>query len=194
MAQKSKKEKNKKESKIEWHESVWLKWLFVVLFGVGFALVEAAVVIHLRRILSNSAWVPEITTADIALGLPYFLLLKAQAFKQIFPDQSILNLELWREAATILMLLTVGWLAGRNWPQRIGAFLIAFGIWDIFYYVFLFVFISWPSSLATPDLLFLIPLPWIAPVWLPAAISVIMVSLGTSLLWKHQETRPFRKK
>ena len=35
------------------------------------------------------------------------------------------------------MLVTVGMLAGRTWPQRLGYAAVAFGVWDIFYYVFL---------------------------------------------------------
>ena len=42
------------------------------------------------------------------------------------------------------MLLTVGMLAGRTWQTRLGYSAIAFGVWDIFYYVFLKVIYDWP--------------------------------------------------
>jgi len=86
--------------------------------------------------------------------------------------------------ATIVMLVAVGILAARNWWQRLGVFLLAFGTWDIFYYVFLHLFLRWPPTLKTYDVLFLIPGPWLAPVWLPILISVVMVCLGCYLVAK----------
>ena len=61
------------------------------------------------------------------------------------------------------MLLAVAYIAGGNGPQRFGYFLLSFGIWDVFYYVFLKVLIGWPESLLTWDVLFLIPLTWVGP-------------------------------
>jgi hypothetical protein len=87
--------------------------------------------------------------------------------------------ELVRELATLVMLATVGWLAGRNNRSRTGYFLIAFGVWDIFYYVFLKVLTGWPQSLFDWDILFLIPLPWWGPVWAPASIAALMILWGT---------------
>ena len=84
-----------------------------------------------------------------------------------------------REAATMVMLLTVGMLAGRNWRARIGYCAIAFGVWDIFYYVFLKAMCGWPHSLADWDILFLLPLPWWGPVWAPMAIALLMIIWGT---------------
>jgi hypothetical protein len=84
-----------------------------------------------------------------------------------------------REAATLVMLLTVGMLSGRNWRARIGYSAIAFGVWDIFYYVFFKVICGWPHSLADWDILFLLPLPWWGPVWAPMAIALLMIIWGT---------------
>ncbi len=86
--------------------------------------------------------------------------------------------ELVREAATMVMLLTVGVLAGKTWRSRLGYSAIAFGVWDIFYYVFLKVMCGWPHSLADWDILFLIPLPWWGPVWAPVSISILMIVWG----------------
>jgi len=87
--------------------------------------------------------------------------------------------ELVREAATLLMLLTVGMLAGRNWSSRIAYSAIAFGVWDIFYYVFLKVMTGWPNSLLDWDVLFLLPLPWWGPVLAPMLIALLMAGWGT---------------
>jgi hypothetical protein len=67
--------------------------------------------------------------------------------------------ELVREGATLVMLLTLGMLAGRTWRTRFGYSAIAFGVWDIFYYVFLKLISDWPKSVLDWDILFLLPLP-----------------------------------
>src|SRR6185437_7305713 len=87
--------------------------------------------------------------------------------------------ELVREFATMVMLFTVGWLAGATWRSRAGYSFVAFGIWDIFYYVFLRVMTGWPKSLLDWDILFLIPLPWWGPVLAPMTIAFAMVLFGT---------------
>jgi hypothetical protein len=56
---------------------------------------------------------------------------------------------------------------------------IAFGVWDIFYYVFLKLMCGWPKSLADWDILFLVPLPWWGPVWAPVSIAALMILWGT---------------
>src|SRR6202023_1046022 len=81
-------------------------------------------------------------------------------------------------AATIVMLAMVGYLAASSLPGRIGAFAIAFGIWDIFYYVFLWLFAGWPASPFAPDVLFLIPLPWWGPVVSPVLVGAMFVLAG----------------
>jgi hypothetical protein len=92
-----------------------------------------------------------------------------------------------REAATLLMLAAVAVLAGTTWRARFGAFLICFGVWDIVYYVALRALIGWPDSLAAMDLLFLIPPHpwWYQPVWVPVAISVVMIGVGVRLFIKR---------
>ena len=83
-----------------------------------------------------------------------------------------------REAATLVMLLGVAMLAGTDRWDRIALFCIAFGVWDIAYYVWLWVFLRWPPSLLTWDVLFLIPVPWVGPVVAPVIVSVVMIVGG----------------
>lgn len=87
--------------------------------------------------------------------------------------------ELVREAATMVMLLTVGILAGSTWRSRLSYTAIAFGVWDIFYYVFLKIMCGWPKSLLDWDILFLLPLPWWGPVLSPMLIALLMIAWGT---------------
>jgi hypothetical protein len=89
------------------------------------------------------------------------------------------EVELAREAATLVMLVTLGMLAGRTWQVRCGYTAIAFGVWDIFYYVFLRLMTGWPRSLFDWDILFLLPLPWWGPVIAPMLIALLMIVGGT---------------
>ncbi len=140
------------------------KIVWTSLFAIAFALVEAAVVVYLRGL-----YYPE--------GFVFPLKLIAQPH---------LVVELAREFSTIVMLLAVGVLAGGSRWQKFSYFMIAFGIWDIFYYVWLKVFLSWPQSLTDWDILFLIPIPWIGPVIAPIAISVLMIIAGWTIIRREE--------
>jgi len=87
-------------------------------------------------------------------------------------------IEIGREVATMIMLVAVAWLAGRGVAVKVGAFAVAMGVWDIFYYVFLWAFAGWPASPLAPDILFLIPLPWWGPVLSPTLLAAIMALAG----------------
>jgi hypothetical protein len=91
-------------------------------------------------------------------------------------------IEIGREAATMLMLAAVGYLAASSLAGRIGAFAIAFGVWDIFYYVFLWLFTGWPPSPFAPDVLFLIPVPWWGPVVSPVLVAAVIVVAGAAAM------------
>jgi len=109
------------------------------------------------------------------------------------PIQGVLGqVELVREVATLLMLLTVGMLAGKTWRARWGYGAVAFGVWDIFYYVFLRVMCGWPRSLFDWDVLFLLPLPWWGPVLAPVSISILMIVWGTAVTESQDASEPPR--
>lgn len=131
----------------------------VTLWAIAFAFVEAAVVVYLRRLLYPGGF---------AFPLP------PGAF------DPILGVELVREAATLVMLVAVAWLCGPRGWVRFGGFMVAFGIWDIFYYVWLWVVLGWPPSLATLDVLFLLPTVWVGPVWAPLLVSACLVGWGAA--------------
>src|SRR6266568_8394685 len=134
------------------------RWLIVALFASAMAWVESAVVFYLRTMVDRiEPYQPN--PLPIATGLGFA--------------------ELVREAATLVMLLTVGTLAGRTWRSRFGYAAVAFGVWDIFYYVFLKVMCGWPHSLLDWDILFLLPMPWWGPVLAPISIALLLVIWGT---------------
>lgn len=145
--------------------SPWARLAVVAVWAIAFALVEAMVVVYLRKLF----------------GLQYRLTYTPGAFH--YP-RAYLGYEQAREAATLVMLLGVGYLAGRTWWQRLAYWLFAFGAWDIFYYVWLWVLLRWPSSPGTRDLLFLIPGEWWAPVWQPVFASLAFVAVAVLILAK----------
>ena len=134
----------------------------VVAYAVAMAYLESAVVVYLQRAASIS---PEklfpLRGADV-LG-------------------NLAAIEVGREFATLVMLGMVGIIAGRRWVDRLAWAAVAFGVWDIFYYVWLWVFIGWPHGPATWDVLFLIPVPWAGPVFAPIAVSLALVGFGLAV-------------
>jgi hypothetical protein len=86
-----------------------------------------------------------------------------------------LHIEMTREAATIIMLLVIAYLAGYTWTEKGVFFLWTFAFWDLFYYLSLYILIKWPPDLKTIDVLFLIPKPWIAQVWFPIGVSSLTI-------------------
>ncbi|WP_290662561.1 hypothetical protein [Ignavibacterium sp.] len=138
------------------------KLLAVFLFSIAMAYLESAVVVYLREL-----YYPDGFTFPIKL----------------IPEK-IIFIELGREFATIIMLCSVAVISGKLFVERISYFLFAFGVWDIFYYLWLKVFINWPESLLTDDLLFLIPVPWISPVLAPVLVSIIFISFSVPALNK----------
>lgn len=99
----------------------------------------------------------------------------------IIPDPSLIVLERLREASTIIILGMVSFLAAKNFRQAFGAFLIAFSLWDIFYYVFLKVLINWPETVFDIDIYFLLPYVWVGPVITALVISGLLFLFGTYL-------------
>lgn len=134
------------------------RWCLVAVFAVAMAWIEAATVYYLRTLVD-----------------------RIQPYQQnpLPIHGGVAPVELVREAATLVMLLAVGMLAGRTWRKQLAYTAVAFGLWDIFYYVFLRIMCSWPTSLFDWDILFLLPLPWWGPVLAPVCIALLMIAWGT---------------
>jgi len=138
-----------------------LLWLIVFSIAMGF--LETAVVVYLRLLYYPNGF----------------------EFPLVALNDGVAVVEILREAATVVMLVGVGVLAGKNLPQRIAFFLLAFAIWDLFYYVFLKLILDWPASLLTWDILFLIPAPWVWPVLSAVIASFTMILLAAVILQKE---------
>jgi len=143
-----------------------LFWLAV--WGVAFGYIEAAVVIYLRRIYYPDGF----------------------AFPVVIIEPGIAVVELIREAVTLMFMWAVAALTYRTFQGRVAVYMILFGIWDIFYYIFLKILLNWPGSLATWDILFLLPLPWVGPVWAPLLVSMGLIYAGIVILWRDKKGTP----
>lgn len=136
-----------------------LKLLIITIFGIAFGHLEGVVVYYLRLILSGSLPLQNWTN-------------------------SLLFIEQTREVATVVMLVAFAWIIGKTKLERLAMFLWTFAVWDLFYYLSLYIMLGWPSSLSTIDVLFLIPVPWIAPIWVPVAVMILFLIISWRILTK----------
>jgi len=144
------------------------KTLWIVLFAVAMGYLESSVVVYLREL-----YYPE------GFNFP----LKAMS-------RDVAVTELYREAATLIMILAVSVLAAKIWLHRFAWFLIVFGTWDITYYLFLKILLGWPESLLTTDILFLLPIMWTGPVIAPVINSLTMILIASVILCNIKGSMP----
>jgi hypothetical protein len=149
----------------------------LVLFAIAMGWLEGVVVVYIRGLFGMGHGAPIPPPGDVV--------------EQFNRMPWLLPTEQGREVATLVMLATVAWLAARAWRARFGALLVIFGVWDIVYYVALYAMLRWPPSLATMDVLFLVPPGpwWYQPVWLPVAISAVMIAVGVALFRRSEPGR-----
>ncbi|PYU76869.1 MAG: hypothetical protein DMG49_00685 [Acidobacteria bacterium] len=145
-------------------------------FAVSFGFLEAVVVVYLRAAMGLLPGYQGTLSDVIRMSGQFYV--QSQVIRQ-FP-KSLLTLEVLREAVTILMLLSVALLTSARSRARAAVFLWTFAIWDMVYYAALWATVRWPLSLNDPDVLFLIPVPWVSPVWFPLLVSAL--SLAAVLL------------
>jgi hypothetical protein len=143
----------------------------VIAYGIAMGYLEAAVVVYLRAAvgLTPAGLVPVHDPA--AFG----------AFEGV---------EVARELATLVMIAAVGLLAGRSRLERLAWAAVAFGAWDMVYYLGLRLIIGWPPLPTAWDVLFLVPVPWVAPVWAPIAVSATLVGFGLAAARRLKAGRP----
>jgi len=137
------------------------KLIWVGVFAVAMAFVEAMIVYYLRKL-----YYPNNILFPLNTGMP----------------SEVLALEWVREACTIIMLLGIAVLAGKKFQEKFAYFIYSFAVWDIFYYIWLKVSLNWPASLMDWDVLFLIPVTWVSPVLAPVLVSLTMIALAILIL------------
>ena len=145
--------------------SIKMQLFWLMVWAVAFAYIEASVVVYLREIYYPDGF----------------------AFPVVFAATRMVITELFRELATLLIMWVTASLVYARLQSRMAAFMVIFGIWDIFYYLFLKILLNWPESLASWDILFLIPMPWVGPVWAPVVVSLGLVYAGVAILMRNEE-------
>jgi hypothetical protein len=139
----------------------------VVIFGIAFGYIEAAVVVYLRVIFHPEGFTFPLTESETILR-----------------QKPILLTEIGREAATIVLIFTGSWLFGKNNRQRFAYFMVIFAVWDIFYYVWLKILLGWPASIMDWDILFLMPTTWASAVLYPVLISIVLLIFAAVILYR----------
>jgi len=135
--------------------------VITAIFAVAMAYLEAAIVIYLRKIYYPAGF----------------------HFPLVYVPRSIWLIEAGREAATIIMLYALARLIAGRRQTVFACFCYTFGIWDIWYYVWLKILLNWPASFLDWDVLFLIPLPWLAPVLAPLLVSLALITAALIMLY-----------
>ena len=142
-----------------------------IIFAIAMGYLEAAVVVYLREL-----YYPGGFHIKEKVNFPFIKFGEVNELKPF--SRKLIYTEIGREAATIIMLIAFAISAGNSLTTYVAYFLLLFGVWDIFYYVFLKIILGWPESLSTTDVFFLIPVPWIGPVWLPVLLSLLLVAFS----------------
>jgi hypothetical protein len=132
----------------------------ITAFAIAMGFLESAVVVYMREILYPGGFAFPLSPIPVNLALT----------------------ELLREVATLVMLVSIGILAAKRFSTGFAWFIYSFAIWDIFYYLFLWLLLGWPRSLMTWDVLFLIPTTWTGPVLAPVLVSLTMILLALVIL------------
>ncbi len=148
------------------------RFIPATIFGIAFGFLEAIVVVYLRKI-----YYPQ------GFSFPLTLL-----------EPEMIQIEIVREISTIIMLVTFGWILGKKLSERFSFFIFTFAVWDIFYYVALKLFLDWPESLLTWDILFLIPITWVGPVLAPLICSAGMILIALIYVYLNEKNYQIRFK
>lgn len=144
------------------------KTIWILIFAIAMGFLESSVVVYLRAL-----YYPEGFNFPMREMAPYLAVT-----------------ELYREAATLIMILAVSILSAERGLQRFAWFLVVFSTWDISYYVFLKILVGWPSSVFTTDILFLLPSIWTGPVIAPVINSLTMLLLAFAVLKSRKGYEP----
>jgi len=147
-------------------------FILLGVFCLAMGILEAIVVVYLRQLYYPDGF----------------------DFPLTFLSAQMITIEWIRELTTIIMLAVLGILAGKDNLQRFFFFLFSFGVWDLAYYAGLKLFLDWPSSFITWDILFLIPVPWVSPVLAPVICSVTMILFAVSFFYLQGKGYPMRMK
>ena len=162
-----------------WKNGLAIQWrtlFFAMIFGISFGYVEGTVVVYLREAFG-----------DVSATSTAHEIFRQSNLLEKLPGRLIM-IEVVREIATIVMLLSIAFLSVQKFAERFAIFFWSFAFWDISYYFSLWLAIGWPNSFTTSDILFLIPVPWRSQVWYPILISSLFI-IAILLRKKYVDTK-----
>jgi len=159
--------------------------LFITVFGIAFGYLENACVVYLR---GATGLLPGYMQSLTEIQRQSIGTYNQLVLQKSLPT-SLLIVEILREVATMIMLLSIPFIAVKKMKERVAIFLWTFAVWDIFYYVFLYLLVRWPEKFTTMDVLFLIPQPWFSQVWFPLLISFLSLLAILLNLMKSKKTQ-----
>jgi hypothetical protein len=142
-------------------------FLLLTAFSIAMGYLESAVVVYLRTIYYPTGFHFPLVALNTQIG----------------------TIEMFREAATMIMLLTIAFVAAKKNSQRFPYFIFCFAVWDIFYYIFLKLLLGWPTSVFDYDILFLIPVPWTGPALAPCIVSLMMILFSVAIVFRENEIK-----
>ncbi|HCG76439.1 MAG: hypothetical protein COZ37_02135 [bacterium (Candidatus Ratteibacteria) CG_4_10_14_3_um_filter_41_18] len=141
------------------------KYIWLILFAIAMGYLEAAVVSYLRELYCPGGF----------------------TFPFPMPPVKLYLTELGRELSTIVMLVGIAIVSSSAGIIRIAYFLLLFGLWDIFYYFWLYILLQWPTSFLDWDILFSIPVSWAAPVIAPLIVSFLFIGFSVIIFYLHSK-------
>ncbi len=142
----------------------------VTVFSVAMGYLETSVVVYLRELYYPEGFI-----------FPLKIIAPRIALTEIF-----------RELATMLMLVAIGCMSGRTKTEKFAFFIYSFAVWDLSYYVFLKIILNWPGSLFTWDILFMLPTMWVGPVIAPVINSFTMILLSLLIVSRTSQNMKTR--
>jgi hypothetical protein len=163
--------------------------LLLILFGVAFGYAEAATVVYIRVMYEpiHQRLFPDRAPNDL------FPFISLERWAREAPSYTQgPGLKIGREVSTIVLVAVMAWGVSRTVAQWFASFTLCFGVWDLAYYLWLWVLTGWPASLFDWDMLFVVPLPWVAPVLAPLLVAATMTATGVVYLWLEASGRPPR--
>lgn len=164
------------------------KFTSLVTIATTVAFLNAASSVYLREIYNIKTLLPSwgLSKQDVVFKVGDLMILRKELALKILVDLNLLVTEQVRQVAMLALVGAAVYMIGKKWSERMALFLFVVGMWGVLYYAFLYAIIKWPSSLLAKDVLALVPLPVIVPVYMPLLLSAMTCVGGLFLILKSK--------
>jgi hypothetical protein len=162
----------------------------LVAAGAAIGFMHAASTIYLREIYNIKSLLPAwgLKASDYMANYGDFAILTRNVALKILVDNNLLVMEQTRQVATLLILVALVYLVGKDPKERMSLFMFVGGIAGVLYHAFLYALLHWPTSLSDKDVILLVPNPVIAPTYIPLLVSGLALGGGFFLLFKKKSS------